>query len=80
MQLSFPSELSFFVFVMTIATTRCGNVKTQKNNHQNISLLLDNLLRGYDNSIRPDFGGNYTRYTKFTLFPYNQKHFKQFYL
>lgn len=30
----------------------------QRNNHQNISSLLDNLLRGYDNSIRPDFGGN----------------------
>lgn len=29
----------------------------QRNNHQNISTLLDNLLRGYDNSIRPDFGG-----------------------
>ncbi|XP_050504106.1 gamma-aminobutyric acid receptor alpha-like [Diabrotica virgifera virgifera] len=30
---------------------------SQQNNHKNISLLLDNLLRGYDNSIRPDFGG-----------------------
>ncbi|XP_053659998.1 gamma-aminobutyric acid receptor alpha-like [Anopheles marshallii] len=30
---------------------------TQRNNHANISELLDNLLRGYDNSIRPDFGG-----------------------
>ncbi|KAH8270179.1 hypothetical protein KR018_005378 [Drosophila ironensis] len=30
---------------------------TQSNNHANISQLLDNLLRGYDNSIRPDFGG-----------------------
>jgi len=29
----------------------------QSNNHSNISDLLDNLLRGYDNSIRPDFGG-----------------------
>ncbi|XP_068907238.1 gamma-aminobutyric acid receptor alpha-like isoform X2 [Tenebrio molitor] len=29
----------------------------QMNNHQNISTLLDNLLRGYDNSVRPDFGG-----------------------
>ncbi|ODM96202.1 Gamma-aminobutyric acid receptor alpha-like, partial [Orchesella cincta] len=25
--------------------------------HRNVSELLDNLLRGYDNSIRPDFGG-----------------------
>jgi len=32
---------------------------TQSNNHANISELLDNLLRGYDNSIRPDFGGKY---------------------
>lgn len=31
---------------------------TQHNNHANISQLLDNLLRGYDNSVRPDFGGN----------------------
>ncbi|XP_062562938.1 gamma-aminobutyric acid receptor alpha-like [Armigeres subalbatus] len=31
---------------------------TQRNNHGNISELLDNLLRGYDNSIRPDFGGS----------------------
>lgn len=30
---------------------------TQRNNHENISELLDNLLRGYDNSVRPDFGG-----------------------
>lgn len=32
---------------------------TQRNNHANISELLDNLLRGYDNSIRPDFGGKF---------------------
>lgn len=32
---------------------------TQRNNHANISELLDNLLRGYDNSIRPGFGGEY---------------------
>lgn len=31
----------------------------QSNNHANISELLDNLLRGYDNSIRPGFGGEY---------------------
>lgn len=29
----------------------------QTNNHKNISSLLNNLLQGYDNSIRPDFGG-----------------------
>ncbi|KAL0125461.1 hypothetical protein PUN28_004520 [Cardiocondyla obscurior] len=33
------------------------SIKTQSNNHSNISDLLDNLLRGYDNSVRPDFGG-----------------------
>ncbi|XP_044748312.1 gamma-aminobutyric acid receptor alpha-like [Coccinella septempunctata] len=32
-------------------------MEAQKNNHRNISIILDNLLRGYDNSIRPDFGG-----------------------
>ncbi|ODM96201.1 Gamma-aminobutyric acid receptor subunit alpha-6, partial [Orchesella cincta] len=26
--------------------------------HRNVSELLDNLLRGYDNSVRPDFGGS----------------------
>ena len=31
--------------------------RPQINNHGNISELLDNLLRGYDNSVRPDFGG-----------------------
>lgn len=31
--------------------------RTQSNNHGNISELLDNLLEGYDNSVRPDFGG-----------------------
>ncbi|XP_055526840.1 gamma-aminobutyric acid receptor alpha-like [Wyeomyia smithii] len=35
----------------------CAIRLTQRNNHANISELLDNLLRGYDNSIRPDFGG-----------------------
>ncbi|XP_056645522.1 gamma-aminobutyric acid receptor alpha-like isoform X1 [Diorhabda sublineata] len=34
-----------------------ATIAPQKNNHQNISLLLDKLLRGYDNSVRPDFGG-----------------------
>ncbi|KDR19290.1 Gamma-aminobutyric acid receptor alpha-like [Zootermopsis nevadensis] len=29
----------------------------QLNNHRNISEILDSLLRGYDNSVRPDFGG-----------------------
>lgn len=33
---------------------------TQRNNHANISELLDNLLRGYDNSIRPGFGGKFS--------------------
>lgn len=35
---------------------------TQRNNHANISELLDNLLRGYDNSIRPGFGGKSIKY------------------
>nr|CAD7457157.1 unnamed protein product [Timema tahoe] len=34
-------------------------VLEQMNNHRNISDLLDNLLRGYDNSVRPNFGGKY---------------------
>lgn len=33
----------------------------QRNKHDNISLLLDNLMRGYDNSVRPDFGGRSNR-------------------
>ncbi|XP_068084324.1 gamma-aminobutyric acid receptor alpha-like isoform X2 [Anabrus simplex] len=39
------------------ADTRRVPVYSQHNNHRNISELLDNLLRGYDNSVRPDFGG-----------------------
>ena len=38
--------------------TRALLYNTQRNIHANISELLDNLLRGYDNSVRPDFGGN----------------------
>ncbi|XP_075213762.1 gamma-aminobutyric acid receptor alpha-like [Lycorma delicatula] len=30
---------------------------SDRNHHKNVSELLDNLLRGYDNSIRPGFGG-----------------------
>ncbi|XP_059487386.1 gamma-aminobutyric acid receptor alpha-like isoform X2 [Neocloeon triangulifer] len=30
---------------------------SKSNPHRNVSELLDNLLRGYDNSVRPDFGG-----------------------
>lgn len=37
---------------------------TQRNNHANISELLDNLLRGYDNSVRPDFGGKSGQFIK----------------
>lgn len=54
---------SILIPVLIILTLRLAIVsgailvKTQKNNHQNISNLLDNLLRGYDNSVRPDFGG-----------------------
>ncbi|KAG8326459.1 hypothetical protein J6590_039915, partial [Homalodisca vitripennis] len=29
---------------------------SQRNNHRNVSELLDNLLRGYDNSVRPGLG------------------------
>lgn len=38
------------------------------NNHRNVSELLDNLLRGYDNSIRPDFGGEFIALTYMILF------------
>lgn len=42
---------------MAAGTRMTARQRTQSNNHSNISDLLDNLLRGYDNSIRPDFGG-----------------------
>ncbi|XP_037080556.1 gamma-aminobutyric acid receptor alpha-like [Pollicipes pollicipes] len=41
----------FFVALFHSATS------IQQNNHRNVSLLLDNLLSGYDNSLRPNFGG-----------------------
>lgn len=36
---------------------RAENSPKQSNSHRDVSDLLDNLLKGYDNSIRPDFGG-----------------------
>lgn len=42
---------------MAAGTRITARQRTQSNNHGNISDLLDNLLRGYDNSVRPDFGG-----------------------
>ncbi|XP_043483253.1 gamma-aminobutyric acid receptor alpha-like isoform X1 [Leptopilina heterotoma] len=48
------SYASFLAATGPRASTR---QRTQSNNHGNISELLDNLLRGYDNSVRPDFGG-----------------------
>lgn len=51
----------FFLFglkrTLSVSLNRSQQSKPQRNNHQNISTLLDNLLSGYDNSIRPDFGG-----------------------
>ncbi|XP_032686043.1 gamma-aminobutyric acid receptor alpha-like isoform X2 [Odontomachus brunneus] len=44
-------------FPTAAAARTSARQRTQSNNHSNISDLLDNLLRGYDNSIRPDFGG-----------------------
>ncbi|KAM7354743.1 gamma-aminobutyric acid type A receptor subunit Grd isoform 1-T2 [Cochliomyia hominivorax] len=50
--------LGLFVFTTTKFTEAAPHIRlTQRNNHANISELLDNLLRGYDNSIRPGFGG-----------------------
>ncbi|GAB0100716.1 Gamma-aminobutyric acid receptor alpha-like [Sergentomyia squamirostris] len=46
------------LLVLLLVTCAQGEFQpTQSNNHANISDLLDNLLRGYDNSVRPDFGG-----------------------
>lgn len=60
-----PSTAHGYWLIALIATIGSANTKsttnvmhlTQRNNHANISELLDNLLRGYDNSIRPGFGG-----------------------
>ena len=49
-----------FAIILNLMTENIYGKKIllrQQNNHKNISELLDNLLRGYDNSIRPDFGG-----------------------
>ncbi|KAI4477987.1 hypothetical protein M0802_014622 [Mischocyttarus mexicanus] len=48
---------SFASFLVTASAKTSMKQRTQSNNHSNISELLDNLLRGYDNSVRPDFGG-----------------------
>ncbi|PNF27091.1 hypothetical protein B7P43_G08556 [Cryptotermes secundus] len=42
----------------SILTSQTRNLQlAQLNNHRNISEILDGLLRGYDNNVRPDFGG-----------------------
>lgn len=48
---------SYASFLAAAGMRTSTRQRTQSNNHSNISDLLDNLLRGYDNSIRPDFGG-----------------------
>ncbi|XP_075163672.1 gamma-aminobutyric acid type A receptor subunit Grd [Haematobia irritans] len=57
--LTFYYALMWYGLTTTKLTAEAGSHMrlTQRNNHANISELLDNLLRGYDNSIRPDFGG-----------------------
>lgn len=46
----------------SLSHTSSSSRLSQNNNHANISELLDNLLRGYDNSVRPGFGGKYIYY------------------
>lgn len=55
--------LMWYSLTTTKITAEAGSHMrlTQRNNHANISELLDNLLRGYDNSIRPDFGGKFEK-------------------
>ncbi|XP_035708501.1 gamma-aminobutyric acid receptor alpha-like isoform X2 [Folsomia candida] len=48
-------SLLFYSLSFVVCTRSDPGYKN--NNHKNVSELLDNLLRGYDNSIRPDFGG-----------------------
>ncbi|PSN49056.1 hypothetical protein C0J52_10598 [Blattella germanica] len=49
--------ITSFDHLTIFATQSIHKQQAQSNNHRNVSELLDNLLRGYDNSIRPDFGG-----------------------
>ncbi|XP_043266670.1 gamma-aminobutyric acid receptor alpha-like isoform X2 [Venturia canescens] len=49
--------VSYASFMAVTGARPLTRQRTQSNNHGNISELLDNLLRGYDNSVRPDFGG-----------------------
>ncbi|XP_048512142.1 gamma-aminobutyric acid receptor alpha-like [Athalia rosae] len=48
---------SYASFLAVAGSRHPVGQRTQSNDHGNISELLDNLLRGYDNSVRPDFGG-----------------------
>lgn len=59
--------LMWYSLTTTKLTAEAGSHMrlTQRNNHANISELLDNLLRGYDNSIRPDFGGKFEKQYSF---------------
>ena len=61
MRIHYEIEICFFVIFRAASEKKTWNRRwpnrTQSNNHRNISELLDNLLRGYDNSVRPNFGG-----------------------
>ncbi|XP_054267920.1 gamma-aminobutyric acid receptor alpha-like [Macrosteles quadrilineatus] len=51
-----PLGLLLIIHVQAYTTPR-NTLGSQRNNHRNVSELLDNLLRGYDNSVRPGLGG-----------------------
>ncbi|XP_014208925.1 gamma-aminobutyric acid receptor alpha-like [Copidosoma floridanum] len=62
MSLRVALALTFYAWLLSVAAepTRRSSGRRERpqyNNHGNISELLDNLLRGYDNSVRPNFGG-----------------------
>ncbi|KAK3912307.1 Gamma-aminobutyric acid receptor alpha-like [Frankliniella fusca] len=61
-----PRALLAYYMVLIVLTPRLAAhnfprtttvTPPQSNDHRNISDLLDDLLRGYDNSVRPNLGG-----------------------
>ncbi|XP_075458045.1 gamma-aminobutyric acid receptor subunit alpha-6 isoform X2 [Ascaphus truei] len=55
------ASLILWIYISLCANKALGNCMAEENNYsKNITLILDRLLYGYDNRLRPGFGGPVT--------------------
>ncbi|MEE6478785.1 hypothetical protein FKM82_011999 [Ascaphus truei] len=55
------ASLILWIYIYLCANKALGNCMAEENNYsKNITLILDRLLYGYDNRLRPGFGGPVT--------------------